>query len=222
VYALDAIQDAYARLNRLSPGETLGPDEAAFAFTRLNLLVDEMSANNQFLYRDLLTSASVTGTITLGSGSWTAILPGEDIVSAALVSATAGNTPLSPIDARQYNTWLGLPATAGEPRLYYYDGLAIVTFFPVPTAKTIQLQTRKGVAEFADQNTTSYTVPPGYKSLLGASLAVRLAPPVLGKLPPDLLRAEKACLSLVSNYNPAILSVYGYTRSGRQASILLG
>jgi hypothetical protein len=220
VYALDAIQDAYSRLNRLSPGETLGPDEAAFAFTRLNLLADEMSANNLFLYRDLLTSASVTSTITLGAGSWTAILPGEDIVSAALVTA-GGNTPLDPIDARQYNTWLGLPGTTGDPRLYYYDGLATVTFFPVPTAKTIQLQTRKGVAEFADLNTTAYTVPPGYKSLLGASLAVRLAPPVLGKLPPDLLRAEKACLSLVSKYDPAILSVYGYT-SGRPASILLG
>jgi hypothetical protein len=222
MYALEAIQDAYARLNRLSPGETLGPDEAAFAFTRLNLLVDEMSANNQFLYRDLLTSASVTGTITLGAGSWTAIVPGEEIVSASLVSTTAGNVPLSPIDARQYNTWLGLPATAGDPRLYYYDGLATVTFFPVPTAKTIQLQTRKGVAEFADQNSTAYTVPPGYKSLLGAELAIRLAPAVLGTVPPALMAQAKACRTLVGNYNPAILSVYSYTRDRRRSTILGG
>ncbi len=221
MYALEAIQDAYARLNRLSPGETLGADEAAFAFTRLNLLVDEMSANNLFLYRDVLTSAAVTGAITLGAGSWAAITPGSDIVSAAHVSG-GGNVPLSPIDARQYNGQIALPATAGEPRLYYYDGLATVTFFPVPTAQTIQLQTRKGVAEFADQNTTAYTVPPGYKSLLGAELAVRLAPSVLGTVPPALMAAAKACRTLVSKYDPAILNVHGYTHSGRRASILLG
>ena len=67
--ALAIIIDAYERCNRLSPGETLGADDAAFGFRRLNLLVDEMSASNTFLFKSVLTSAAQAGAITLGAGA---------------------------------------------------------------------------------------------------------------------------------------------------------
>lgn len=212
-------QDAYARLNRLSPGETLGPDEAAFAFAFLNVLVDELAGDNLFLFKDLLTSAAVTGaSITLGAGLWTAIVPGDEIVSAALVS-TGGNYPLSPITIQQYNEQIPLPATAGLPRMYAYDGYATIYLLPVPTAQTIQLQTRTTVATFADQ-TTSYTVPAGYQAMLGAELAVRLAPSVLGGVPADLKRAAKA--ARIDRYQPAIVDNFSYAKANRRASILNG
>lgn len=50
--ALDIIIDAYERCNRLSPGETLSADDAAFGLRRLNLLVDELSAHPLFLFKD--------------------------------------------------------------------------------------------------------------------------------------------------------------------------
>lgn len=53
--ALDIIIDAYERCNRLSPGETLSADDAAFGFRRLGLLVDEFwSTIRDIMERDRL------------------------------------------------------------------------------------------------------------------------------------------------------------------------
>lgn len=205
--ALAIIIDAYERCNRLSPGETLGADDAAFGFRRLTLLVDEMSASNTFLFKSVLTSAAQAGAITLGAGAWAAIAPGAEIVS-----ATANNQPLTAITMRQYNE-LSAPGTTGFPSVYAQDGLGTVYLWPVPAGQVIKLQTRTGVAAFADQD-TDYTMPDGYASALGAALAVRIAPSILGAIPPYLLKAEAKCMGSISRYEPAIVDV-GSFASGR-------
>ena len=205
ITAIGIITDAYQRLNRLSPGESLNADDAAFGFTRLNLLVDELSVKAQFLYKNVLTSAAQTGNITLGVGSWAAISPGDEIIS-----ATADNFALAPITMQQYNE-LFSPTTTGVPSVWAQDGLSTVYFYPSPTGQTIKLQTLTGVSEFADQ-TTTYTVPDGYKSALGAALAVRLAPSVLGKVQADLIRDETRCMKAVSSYRPAIVDIDSFTQ----------
>lgn len=218
ITALAVVTDAYERCNRLSPGEVLNADDSAFGLRRLNVLADEMSGKGIFLYKSILTSASQTGSITLGSGSWAAISPGDDIVS-----GTANGLPMSPITMRQYNE-LYDRTLAGLPSVYAPDGLSTVFLWPVPTAVTISLQTRIGVAQFADL-TTTYTVPDGFTAALGAMLAVRIAPNIIGKIPPDLLRAEKAATVAVSKYQPAIVNVRSYTRSenaGTYPEILYG
>src|SRR5882762_10501524 len=118
ITAIGIINDAYDHLNRLSPGETLGSDEAAKGFTKLNLLVDEMSAKNQFLYRNVLTSAVQSGAITLGTGSWAAISPGTEIIS-----MTSNNRPMASITMQQYNE-LFAPTSAGESDVWAYDGFS--------------------------------------------------------------------------------------------------
>lgn len=203
--ALSIITDAYERCNRLSPGETLGDDDAASGFRRLNLLVDELSATNTFLFKSVLTSAAQSGPITLGAGAWAAISPGDEIVS-----ATANNLALSPITMRQYNE-LYQPLVTGVPTVYAQDGLGTVYLWPVPTVETIKLQTRISVSAFADL-ATDYTMPDGYKSALGAGLAVRIAPSILGAIPPYLLKAEAKCMGAISKYEPAILSVDTFTK----------
>jgi hypothetical protein len=202
--ALSIIEDAYEWLNRLSPGETLGPDEAAKGLRRLNLLVDKLSAKQQFLFHDLLTSAAQTGNITLGVTPWNDIAPG-----AKIISATADNQAMAPISMQQYNQ-LWAPTSTGIPNVWAQDGLSTVFLYPAPTGQTIKLQTRIGVSAFADQ-TTEYTMPPGYKSALGIALAVKLAPIVLGRLPPELLREETSAMDGIKNYNPAILNVYSFS-----------
>jgi hypothetical protein len=214
--AISIITDTYERLNRLYPGETLGPDESAVGFRRLNLLVDELSAEQQFLYRDVLTSAVQTGNITLGAGSWAAIAPGAEIIS-----MTADGRPMTPITMQQYNELL-TPRPTGVPNVWAHDGLSTVYLDPSPTGQALKLQTRIGVSAFADQ-TTDYTMPPGYKSALGALLAVQLAPSILGRMPPELIRAETAARNAIKKYDPTIIDVYSYSksRSVRQ-SILFG
>lgn len=202
--ALDIITDAYERCNRLSPGETLNADDAAFGFRRLNMLVDEMSANNTFLFKSLLTSAAQVGAITLGAGAWAAIAPGTEVVS-----ATANNQPLTRITMQQYNE-MYQPTVTGFPSLFAQDGLGTVFLWPVAAGQTVKLQTRVGVSAFADQ-TTDYTVPDGYESALGAGLAVRIAPTVLGAIPPYLIKAETKCMGSISKYEPAMVDVGSFT-----------
>jgi len=197
--ALGIITDAYERLNRLSPGEALSADDAAFGLRRLNVLVDEMSAKRQFLQRDVLTVGTQTGHITLGAGDWAGIAPGSKIIS-----ASAGKWALTPITVQQYNQSYPYAIT-GLPLVYAEDGLLTVYLYPIPAAEVMMLQTRVGVAAFADF-TTDYTMAPGYQAALGASLAVRLAPSLLGDVPGYLLRAERLAMAGVTRYEPAILN----------------
>jgi hypothetical protein len=211
--AIDVIQDAYERLNRLSPGETLNADDAAFGFRRLNLLVDAWSARQEFLYKSVLTSAAQTGNITLAAGSWAAIPAGADILSINVDGAD-----ITKMTMLQYSG-LYSPTATGSPVLWAHDGLSTVYLSPVATGQTIQILTRTGVATFADQ-TTTYTATPGYQDALGAALAVRLAPTVLGKLPGELVRAERAAMMGVMSFTPAVLDVYGYTDSAQQTGTI--
>lgn len=202
--ALEIITAAYEACNRLSPGEALSADDAAFGLRRLNLLVDEMSSDNGFLFQNIIISATQTDHIVLGAGSWAAIAPGGEIVSAA-----ADDVAMSPITMRQYNE-MGATAVSGSPMFYAPDGLSTVFLYPVPTGQTIKLQTRVGVPEFADYE-TEYTVPSGYKSALAAALAVRIAPAIMGSIPNQLLRAESKLMAAINKYEPAIISVDSFT-----------
>lgn len=215
--AIDIITDAYERCNRLSPGETLSADDAAFGFRRLNLLVDELASQNLFLFLSKLVSASQSGSITLGAGDWASIAPGDEIVS-----ATANNFAMDPISMKQYNE-IYTPTITGLPRVWAQDGLNMVYLYPVPTGQTIKLQTRATVGKFADQ-LTDYVMPDGWASALGAGLAVRIAPNIIGKLPDALIRAETNAMGNISKYEPMIVNVSGFTesRNGNGWGILNG
>lgn len=205
--ALDIIIDAYERCNRLSPGETLSADDAAFGFRRLGLLVDGLSAQSLCLFRDVLTSATQTGSITLGAGSWAAIAPGSQIISAA-----CDNLPVRQITMQRYNEQCR-PFVTGTPSVYAPDGFSTIFLWPIPTGQTITLQTRSTVSEFADQ-TTDYTLPDGWANALGAALAVRIAPNILGQLPQSLVRAEEKALGAVDKYEPAIVDGPSFQSTG--------
>lgn len=207
--ALEIIEDAYTRCNKLTPGEPLSADDAAFALRKLNLLVDELSAKTLFLYKNVLTSAAQTGHITLGVGDWAAIDPGSEIVS-----ATCDGMPMDPITMQQYNA-VYMPGTVGTPSLYAHDGLSTVYLVDVPNGQTIKLQTRTTVTAFADM-ATEYTAPPGFKAALGAGLAVRIAPTIAGGVTADMLRAEKAAMGAINVSDPAIVDVHSFSGGGIQ------
>lgn len=216
MFALDIIQSSFERCNRLSPGETLGADEAAFGFRRLNELVDELSAQDSFLYQSIFTTATVTGaSITLGTGSWAQISPGSQIIS-----GEAAAFPMAPITMEQYGQIYD-NTLAGLPRVYAPDGLATVFLYPVPTAVVVKFQIRIGVSSFADQNTTVYSVPAGWKAALSAALAVRIAPNIIGAVTPALERAEKKLMDSVDRADPKILDVLSYTSQPRNSGSIL-
>lgn len=202
--ALEIINDAYERCNRLTPGEPLSADDAAFGLRKLNLLVDELSAKNLFLFRNQLTSNAQSGNITLGTGAWASVG-----VASEIVSATADNLVMSPITMQQYNE-LYQPNVTGTPSVWASDGFNTVYLWPVPTGQTIKLQTRETVSEFSDL-TTEYNAPAGYKSALGAGLAVRIAPTICGGVTKDMKDAENSTMGSIDNYEPSITNVTSFT-----------
>jgi hypothetical protein len=204
VKAIEIIQDAFERCNRLSPGETLGADDVALGMRRLNLLVDELSGQNIYLFLNTLTSNPQSGHITLGIGAWASVPQGEEVIS-----ATADNMAMLPITMKQFNE-LYQPTSTGRPTVWAQDGLGTVYLWPVPTGHTIKIQTRGTVAEFVDE-TTDYIAPAGYKSALGAALAVRIAPNVLGAVPAALEKAERDLMGNISKYSPQIIHTSSYT-----------
>jgi hypothetical protein len=214
--AREIIQDALEWLNRLSPGETLDADTAAFCMRRLNTLVDERSAEALFLYQDLKTTASQTGHITLGAGSWAAIPVGAEIIA---MGASDGYG-LLPMPLTEYIT-LADPTTSGDATTYTYDHKATIYLYPVPTSQTLTIQTRAGVTAFADLD-TEYTATPGTKASLGVSLAIRCAPTLLGSVPAPLVRAEKRATMAIQRPMPAVLHNDGFQSEYGASRILTG
>jgi len=202
--ARELIVEAYRDGNKLSPGEALSGDDVDYGFSKLNLIADDLSARQEFLYKSILTSAAVTGNITLGTGSWSAINPSNEIYS-----VTCNDLPISPITMSQYNSIYQKTQT-GLPQVYCYDGYDTIYLYEVATGQTISIETRVGVQAFSDTE-TNYALPNGFKRMLIARLAVMVYP---GEKPQYLLDAEKKANFLVGNLYPAVLNVRRYTTGG--------
>jgi hypothetical protein len=198
-------------MNRLSPGETIDADLAAACLRRLNSIADDWSAGRDMMPQDQTTSGSVTGTsLTLAAGSFAAITPGDEILS-----MTADNLPMEPITIQQYNA-IYTKTTQGRPQYWVSDGLVTVYLYPAASANTIAIVSRKPFSSFADLDTV-YTLPSGYEGAFAATLAVAMAPALLGKVTPDLVAAERRALANIANsiVRPAMLSSDPLSRRGR-------
>jgi hypothetical protein len=189
-------------MNKLSPGETLDADVAAVCMRRLNAIADDWSAGRDMTPQDVISSGAVTGpSLTLAAGAFAAIGIGEEIIQ-----AQADGFPMDPITMQQYQNIL-LKNQAGRPQVWAWDGLATVFVYPASAGNTISIMTRAPFASFIDLD-TAYMLPSGYQGAFAASLAVAMAPALLGGVPQSLLVAEKKALYNVSNstVRPAILS----------------
>lgn len=193
---------ALESMNRLSPGEALDADLAAACLRRLNSIADDWNAGRDMMFQDQMVSATVSGsTITLGTGSFAAITPGDEIIA-----IQADNVPMSPMTVQQYNA-IPVKTTTGRPDLWLHDGLQTVYLYPVAVSNVLSVVARKPFASFADLDTV-YTMPSGYEGAFAASLAVAMAPALLGKVPPGLDAAKKAALFNIAGQavRPAIVN----------------
>jgi hypothetical protein len=187
-------------MNKLSPGETLDADLAAACLRRLNAIADDDSVGRSMMPQDVIVSGAVTGpSLTLGAGLFAAVAPGTEIIA-----AQADRWELSPITMAQYAS---VEPSTGRPEVFAADGLATVYLYPAAVGHTISLLVRKAFAQFADLD-TDYLMPAGYQGMFAASLAVAMAPALLGGVPPALYAAEKRAKYNVqlANVRPAIIN----------------
>jgi hypothetical protein len=189
-------------MNKLSPGEVLDADLVAVCLRRLNAIADDWSAGRDMTPQDVIASGAVTGaSLTLGTAPFAAIASGEEVIS-----AQADGFRMTPITMQQYND-IRVKAQSGRPEVYAWDGLGTVFLYPAAAGNTINLLTRAPFASFVDLD-TAYTLPSGYQGAFVASLAVAMAPALLGGVPPGLQLAERKALFNVASANvrPAIVS----------------
>jgi hypothetical protein len=191
-------------LNRLSPGEAEDADTFNTCRNALNFIVDEWNGIKAFLFRVIRTQGTVTGsTGTLGT-TWAALSPGDLILGASYNDGTQ-DIPLDELTIEQYQE-ISVKTTAGNPRYWAHDGQSTVYFYPVPTSVAVTLRTKGPLSDFADL-TTEYTAPAGYKSALAVELAKKVAPTMLGAIPPQLFAAASAARSRIhaQAYVPAVI-----------------
>lgn len=189
-------------MNRLAPGEALDADLAAACLRRLNSIADDWSNGRDMMPQEQTVSGSVTGaSLTLGAGSFANVAPGDEILS-----VTADNYRTSPITYKQYQDIFDKTITS-RPTLWAHDGLSTVYLYPTASSNTIAVSTRKPFTVFADLD-TAYTMPAGYEGAFAASLAVAMAPALLGKVSADLMARKREAMFNVqgANIRPAILN----------------
>lgn len=189
-------------MNKLSPGETLDADLAASCLRRLNAIADDWSTGRSMMPQDVIVSGAVTGvSLTLGTGSFAEIQPGNEIMA-----AQADGYALSEITMAQYATIQNKTQIA-RPLVFVHDGLSTVFLNPASGGNVISLLVRKQFTAFADLD-TDYVMPSGYQGAFAASLAVGMAPALLGGVPPALYAAEKRAKYAVerANVRPAMIN----------------
>ncbi len=193
-------------INRLSPGESLDADTALVCLDALNHIADELNGGKAFLFREILTvSSAITGASAALGTAWPSLAPGDEIIGATVQYTGGMDVPLDPMTMAQYAV-IAIKTTASLPRFFAHDGLATVYLYPAATGQTVTLRTRQVVSDFADLD-TEYSMPKGYKAALSALLAVKMAPTMLGSLPPAVAAgAQKARNQLAQqSVNPAII-----------------
>ena len=199
-------------LNRLSPGEVLDADLGNLCLGALNDIADEWNGSVSLLWQTTLSAAVVTGaTGTLGV-TWTDINSGHDVLGATYNNGS-GDIVIAELTMAQYHEQIRIKTlAAGFPRYWAQDGASTIYFYPAPTGQSITLRSRRSMSDFADLDTV-YVMPQGYRSALAAVLAEKMAPSVVGGVPPAVAKAAATARSgLMSNsVAPAIIGSAGTT-----------
>jgi hypothetical protein len=206
--ARNIIALALESMNKLAPGEALDADLSAACLRRLNAIADDWSAGRDMMPQDQTVTATVTGpTITLGAGDFAAISAGDEIIA-----MQADVVPMDPITIQQYNA-IPVKTTQGRPQFWCADGLSTVYLYPVASANVLSVVTRKPFTQFADLD-TAYTLPSGYQGAFSATLAVEMAPALIGKVSADLMARERKALFNISQgtVRPAIVNANPLSR----------
>lgn len=211
----------------IGAGDVLPPEEAAWAFRRLNDLIDLMKTNRLWIYRRQrvgeFTVTSGQGDITANSpitigtgGMWNT--PRPIFIDYAGVIYTAGNTPQPELKMHIFTveewrriTVKGITSTLSRALIYdrNFDssGFGNIYLYPVPSATfKVVLYNPVAMDEFPlDANgnpdfTTVLAMPPGYRPLLISNLSKILCLGVL-PVPEDVREQATATMDFVKSSN---------------------
>jgi hypothetical protein len=215
---LDLVTASLQHLGVLQAGETPSSEDAAFALSRLNELLDQWATERLTIYQITRT----TWTITSGDGSYTVGAGGDVNVARPIyldhvnyIQDTTATTPLElqlqPLDPDAYSKIPQKTLTAVYPTCWYYNPtypLGTLELWPVPTSAVLQgvLYHPTAVTQFAAIATT-VTLPPGYFRCLVTNLGVEMAPAFGAPLNPVLIQAASDSKAAIKRANTRLMDL---------------
>jgi hypothetical protein len=223
----DVCERALFDLNVLAAGEVMGADDGVFLVNELNTLLDELNAERAAVWAELIRPYVLTSNLqphTIGPTGTFVVAQRPQTVEGVAYGIGALRIALTLRD-RQWVDALRTPATTGpQPRDVWYNPLwpnGALSFYPIPSAGgVIDITTRQILAELALTDTLS--LPPGYRSFLQKTLAVRVAAayekPVPSRLERDAQKAEArvfAANSEIPRLHTADAGIPGASTGGR-------
>jgi hypothetical protein len=173
------------RLGVIAAGETPSSEDLTLALTRLNVLKDSWRTQRLFTYALVRTTFAIAandGVYTIGTGGDIPIARPVFPLRIRLIDTTASPTQEFPVSVLTDAGYAALPQkalTSTWPTSVYYNPtspLGTLTFWPVPTASTLQgviyTPNDSGVLAITD----TLDVPAGYQLFYQENLAVHLGP----------------------------------------------
>lgn len=212
------IQLAYDSMSGIGETETISAAAFTIALRRLNNITDDWSSGRDMMFQDVITSGAVTGTsLSLTTGAFATVGLAQEIST-----MNCDGYPMEPITMQQYNN-IYLKTQPGRPQVWVQDGAGTVYLYPAATGNTINMVTRQAMVQFADLD-TAYAMPSGYQGALSATLAVQIAPAVIGKVTQELINMERKAMFNIQNstVRPAILSANPLAKRNFGGTILQG
>jgi hypothetical protein len=210
VYVSDVCTASLQRLGLIAAGETATSADLTLALTRLNTLIDSWRTNRLFTYsltRTTFPLVSGTSSYTLGSTGTIALDRPVFPQYIRLIDTTASPTQEIPVRLLTDAAYAAIPQkslTSTWPTGVYYNPtapLATLTFWPIPTASTLQ-----GVIYTPNPSgtlalTDILQVPPGYQLFYQDALAVHLATDFKVQASDELKESAREARSSVKRVN---------------------
>lgn len=215
---LDLLTAALAELNVYDAGTAIPPDQAQFAFDRLNDYLDALATEGLTIYQVTRVTWTLTpnvATYTIGPGA--TINTTRPVNPQAIVNIGFQDTSVSPVQeypglsilgADEYASLSLKTQTSPYPTRFYYNptfgttGFGTIMPFPVPTASNLQgvIYVPTPVSELTSQSAT-LSLPPGYRRFLRLNLAVELAGAFQVQLPQGLDERAQRAKSMIKAAN---------------------
>jgi hypothetical protein len=199
----DLISSALQRLGVVGADKAAEADDLETGRLRLNDLVDSWATERLAIYTISRTTFSLVNgqqTYTVGTGGDVNVARPVFIERVGLVDTSttpATETSLGdPMTDWEYQSIPQKTLSGTYPNRVYYNptypstGYGTLTFFPIPTAASLQgvLYAPAAVAEFAALTTPIY-VPPGYRRALRDNLALELSADFDAPVSPGLVQS---------------------------------
>jgi len=220
--ALDIINDALTEIQVLEAGEVLSAADSQLGFTRLNTMIDSFQAERLMIFNvQRINLGSLTigqQAYTLGSGGDFDIPRPARIERYGIISLNNPGQPLElPLNTDGSNMtvdqWAQIPVKNIQSSLPLYvwddDGfpLRTLSYWNIPNANVeATIYPWVALQQFADL-TTDYTFPPAYAECIMYQLALRLANPFGGNIPPALPGMAVEAKARVKSINVPILEM---------------